>query len=284
MRKLLMCASIVLTSTTVFGNNISQPTFHSRITWGSDAAKGEFPFYVGVLINTEDGLKQFCGGTLIDKQWVLTAAHCINTDVNKVLLQIGREEFGSQTDENTYRITQAIRHPSYLHDDSGAPDYYNHTDDIGLYKLEKPVPPEIYADIINLYNSDKPADGEQFTVIGMGRTETGLWKKRLQKTRVQIDDSSQGCHAWGFDENKDICARSISQAIDHISNISNGDSGGPILMFDKNGQPYQVGITSRSGHTDSEDMAFPAYHYPYAAFTYIPSYINWINEQKARFQ
>jgi len=44
----------------------------NRITGGSTAARGQFPWQVALLIDNA----WFCGGSLISNQWVLTAAHC----------------------------------------------------------------------------------------------------------------------------------------------------------------------------------------------------------------
>jgi len=44
----------------------------NRITNGSPAARGQFPWQVAIIIE----LTWFCGGSLISSQWVLTAAHC----------------------------------------------------------------------------------------------------------------------------------------------------------------------------------------------------------------
>ena len=42
----------------------------NRIVNGTDALLGEFPYQVSV--------GQFCGGSLIKAEWVLTAAHCFD--------------------------------------------------------------------------------------------------------------------------------------------------------------------------------------------------------------
>jgi secreted trypsin-like serine protease len=44
----------------------------NRITGGSPAARGQFPWQVALIIDNA----YFCGGSLISSRWVLTAAHC----------------------------------------------------------------------------------------------------------------------------------------------------------------------------------------------------------------
>jgi secreted trypsin-like serine protease len=44
----------------------------NRITGGSSAARGQFPWMVALIIDNT----WFCGGSLISSLWVLSAAHC----------------------------------------------------------------------------------------------------------------------------------------------------------------------------------------------------------------
>ena len=45
---------------------------HQRITGGSAASHGQFPWQAAIIIDSN----YFCGGSLISNRIVLTAAHC----------------------------------------------------------------------------------------------------------------------------------------------------------------------------------------------------------------
>jgi secreted trypsin-like serine protease len=53
-----------------------------RILGGTEASRNEYPYQVGIISsdstnpNEENG---FCGGSLISKNAVITAAHCVDT-------------------------------------------------------------------------------------------------------------------------------------------------------------------------------------------------------------
>ena len=50
----------------------------SKIVNGANANWGDAPWQVALTIE-KSGAQQFCGGTLINQNWVLTAAHCTDT-------------------------------------------------------------------------------------------------------------------------------------------------------------------------------------------------------------
>lgn len=46
---------------------------YSKIIGGMEAEVGEFPWQVSIQARNE----HFCGGSIINKWWIVTAAHCL---------------------------------------------------------------------------------------------------------------------------------------------------------------------------------------------------------------
>lgn len=53
-------------------------TLQNRIVGGNKAEPGEFPYQVRLNIRSRRG-SSLCGGVIIDKRHILTAAHCMTT-------------------------------------------------------------------------------------------------------------------------------------------------------------------------------------------------------------
>ena len=67
---------------------------HSRIVGGENARQGDWPWQASVHYQRSPGMnKQWCGGTLIDEQWVMSAAHCFhNKDPNQYYVKLGKRK------------------------------------------------------------------------------------------------------------------------------------------------------------------------------------------------
>uniref|UniRef100_A0A182LYL5 Peptidase S1 domain-containing protein n=1 Tax=Anopheles culicifacies TaxID=139723 RepID=A0A182LYL5_9DIPT len=139
------------------------PTDQNLIVGGTAARYGEFPHMARLAMPNENGQMTFrCGGTLISEQWVMTAAHCLESQTIVVRLGELKEddyEYGDPVDE---RVVQIVKHPNYK-----PRTVYN---DIALLKLANPVSFSTRIRPACLYNSPT-IDHTKALAIGFGSTE-----------------------------------------------------------------------------------------------------------------
>ena len=84
-----------------------------RIVGGENAKKGEFPWQANLVNKTGH---HFCGGTLLCEKFVVTAAHCIEVEVNEdVLVVLGdHRQYETDPEEIIYAIKSKVIHPSWI--------------------------------------------------------------------------------------------------------------------------------------------------------------------------
>ena len=66
-----------------------------KIVGGDVADVGTYPFIAALGYQTRDGLKWACGGSLINRRYVLTAAHCHTNDAPIVAVVLGLPNFNN---------------------------------------------------------------------------------------------------------------------------------------------------------------------------------------------
>uniref|UniRef100_A0A672JV36 chymotrypsin n=1 Tax=Sinocyclocheilus grahami TaxID=75366 RepID=A0A672JV36_SINGR len=252
---------------------IKPQTIGSRIVNGQNAISGSWPWQVSLQVTLPNSF-HFCGGSLINENWVLTAAHCDKL-VSKLSLV---------TIHLLFLYVQVITHPLY--------NRATFNNDIALLKLSAPVTftPRISPVCLAPSNSSILPGTRCFTT-GWGQTATTSHPEILQQTGVPIISPAVCRQIWGQNRITDamICAgasgssscqvyedKSRRNTLPYqccccsISNVcfSQGDSGGP-LVCEISGVWTLVG--SVSWETSTCDTRFPAV---YARISQLRSWID----------
>lgn len=94
---------------------------NDRIIGGSVAKRGQFPYQISLrsfeVIFDPDGMVSGffhrCGGTILNDQWVITAAHCTQypVDANSLRIVVGAHHL--QNDGTEYELSLLINHPDF---------------------------------------------------------------------------------------------------------------------------------------------------------------------------
>jgi len=213
--------------------------------------------YLNLREDTPDG-----HGTVIDSNWVLTAAHCAKEIQDK--LEKGKAHT-LLISGLYYQVEQVFLHPQWLD---------NEAYDIALIKLKKPV---VKGEITPVYRGEKELDQE---VIVVGKGDFGTGKTGIQgndgylrAATNRVEQATDYWLKWTFDDPK-----VDSDRITRLEGISGpGDSGGPAFM-EVAGTLYLVGISSAQSTRNSSGVegVYGVMEY----YTRVSRYVEWVDEIK----
>ncbi|XP_076145979.1 chymotrypsin-like protease CTRL-1 [Alosa pseudoharengus] len=235
-----------------------QVSGYNKIVNGENAVSGSWPWQVS--LQQSNGF-HFCGGSLINQYWVLTAAHCRVSASHRVVL--GEHDRGSSAEPTQVKsIAKVISHPYY--------NSNNFNNDITLLKLSSPAQLTSRVSPVCMASSSTsfPA-GMRCVTTGWGKTGSTSSPRILQQTALPLLSPAQCRQHWGSNRITDamICAGASG-----VSSCQ-GDSGGP-LVCESGGVWSQVGIVSWG--TSNCNVRSPAV---YARVSYLRS---WIDQTVAR--
>lgn len=192
---------------------------------GDEADVGRYPYMVS-LLNKND--KSFCGGSLIDSRWVLSAAHCEGRATHVL---IGHHNFSDiSVNSEKIRVHYEVVHPSFS---DNTLDY-----DVMMIKLGKPSSFNVIK--MNIGDTDL-SEGTNVTTMGWGRTIHGGYRSDIL-LEVEVQTVSNGdCNEIYYNRVTDsmICAAAEGK------DACQGDSGGPLIIKGSGGSTdVQIGIVS----------------------------------------
>jgi len=214
------------------------------------------PFYVEVLVNGQFA----CGGTIIKKNFVLTAAHCFLNGYRSVAVSVG--DFSNPNSKKTTIPARVKVNPGF----KGPPNYHN---DVAVLKLSQTVSSSKALPLCT-------KDYSRYTILVCGMGETigdNIYSlaKRLQETKLMETSSCGEFDRWpvNFDKSEQICLGPIKGQ--SPTSACSGDSGSAAYPDLGSGNvPCVYGIAS---YVTTKPMCGGN-----SVYTRVSAWANWIQQ------
>eukprot|EP00803_Ostreobium_quekettii_P005223 evm.model.scf_489.2 EVM.evm.TU.scf_489.2 scf_489:23018-31324(+) len=231
----------------------------ARIKNGKDAPEGRFPYMVSIR---SEGDGHACGGVLINKRAVLTAAHCVTTD--HPIVHIGQYKATDGPHLAFVKVLKTQR--AFVHEQWDAEgfadsseerraDALKHGYDVAILVLPEAVEG---VDLPILAPAEASLEaGRSVLSLGFGEVKRDHMADVLQMARLEIQ-SHGDCEFKGL-------SPTIACAYARNVDACTGDSGGPLLIADSadylpDGDPPKdvvVGLVSSGADCFSSNWLSP---------------------------
>ncbi|ROT79436.1 prophenoloxidase activating enzyme 2 [Penaeus vannamei] len=239
-----------------------------RIHNGYNALQEDHPWMAALGYSDSNGtrIKWNCGGALINRRYVVTAAHCLDKrhlgDEVLTTIRLGTEYLEPTQGAHAYQIFSpeaAVLHPNF--------DKYQLVyNDIALVRLNRDVVFNEHVRPVCLPPAGIDLEGlltEQMPVaIGWGRTMYASRSSILQEIRLPFVPLARCRDTYPLFKlvDQQICFGGL-----HGRGTCNGDSGGPLLIGN-----VVIGLLSKGGKCATAGQP--------DVFTRVDAYVDWIKE------
>jgi len=215
-----------------------------RIVGGQKSNSSEWPWQVALrkemILQGEAFVLSTCGGSLINENWILTAAHCVynEPDIKSYAVYLGYtnldKKFGK---ELKVGVSKIVKHEKF--------DYDLQINDLALVKLNETL------DFVTKHKHLRPVclptlqieSTDKCIATGYGyQSSEGSSDMSLMKVTEPVFDVSKCDQKMvHIDKEKNICAGGSNKG---GMGTCKGDSGGPLQCQNKDGKWYQIGVVS----------------------------------------
>ncbi|XP_071521115.1 trypsin-like [Panulirus ornatus] len=253
---LLVTAGLACAAATTL---VKQP----RIAGGYEAGKGQFPWLVSLqATNFQEGW-HLCGASLLTPEWVLIAAHCLDSEKPEWLWVVSGEH-DTTVEEGTEQyllIDYFVKHPEFIYWET---PYRN---DIALIHLSTPA-------ILDEYTNVAPMPQHAMDLAGSCREagwgamhEGGGSSNTVHWADVPLLSSSTCEAAYNsIHDPKALCAGNLQGGVGSCM----GDNGGGLLCMDpERGSPVIGGVMSWREGCAKPNMP--------AIYMKVADYLDWIH-------
>jgi trypsin len=223
--RLLLAAALATAAVAVGITQANAGQENQQIVGGDRASIADHPYVV--YLTTADGF-QFCGGTLVDDNKVITAAHCAaGKQPSDVVVVAGREDKESSAG-TTSPVKEIWVHPDFADVRSGS--------DVAVLTLTERLPYDTL-DLPRKDDTDLYKTGQPGLILGWGRVAAdGQPSRYLLKASVPVMADTDCKKAYpAYKADGMVCAGVPKGGVDSCQ----GDSGGPLILDGK-----LAGITS----------------------------------------